>query len=80
MVKVLDFGSSKYGKYNWKSGHPVTDICDSLLRHLQAFMDGQDLDEETKLPHYAHMQANLMFLAFVMENKREQLDNRFKTK
>lgn len=79
LVRVLMYGAEKYAPNNWKKGLPITEICDSLMRHLKSFMEGEDNDEESKLPHIGHMMANLMFMSYVMEKKKE-LDNRFKEK
>jgi len=76
MVRVLEYGAKKYAPDNWKKGLPVKEICDSLLRHTFAFLDGQDNDEESGLPHIGHMQCNLLFLAYVMKNKSESFDDR----
>lgn len=63
LIKVLQFGASKYEIDNWKKGLPFTQICDSLLRHLIAFLNKEELDSESQLPHTAHILANAMFLA-----------------
>lgn len=65
------------GEHNWKKGLPVVEICESLKRHLDAFMEGEDLDPESGISHVGHIQCNAMFLAWMLQNKPE-LDNRFK--
>lgn len=77
MVRVLEFGAQKYDAHNWKKGLPVVEICESLKRHLDAFMEGEDLDPESGISHVGHIQCNAMFLAWMLQNKPE-LDNRFK--
>jgi len=77
MVRVLEFGAKKYAKDNWKKGLPVTQQCESLLRHMFAFMGGEDVDPETGISHIAHIQCNTMFLAYVMREKPE-FDDRAK--
>jgi hypothetical protein len=77
MVQVLEMGAEKYSPFNWKKGHPTTQLCESLLRHVFAYMQGEDLDKESGLPHIAHAQVNLMFLSYVMKHKPE-LDDRYK--
>lgn len=79
MVKVLEFGAKKYDRENWKKGLPFTDICDSLMRHLYSFMDGEDIDAESGISHIGHILCNAMFLSYMVENKKE-LDNRSKNK
>lgn len=75
MVRVLEFGAEKYEPNNWKKGLDIVEICESLKRHLDAFMEGEDNDPESKLPHIGHIQCNAMFLSWMMEHKPE-LDTR----
>lgn len=76
MVDVLTYGKAKYGPYNWKKGLPTTEICESLIRHLQAYLRGEDDDIESLLPHTGHILANAMFLSY-MHMYRKDLDSRF---
>ena len=71
MVRVLEFGSKKYGKYNWKKGLKTTEVVESLLRHCISYLNGQDNDEESGLPHTGHIMANSMFLSHMMKFKPE---------
>jgi hypothetical protein len=77
MVRVLEFGAEKYDDHNWKKGLTRVEICESLLRHLYAYMEGEDNDQESGLPHIGHIQCNALFLSYMAE-KRPDLDNRFK--
>lgn len=76
MVRVLEFGAEKYDDHNWKKGLPIVEICESLKRHLDAFMEGEDLDPESGLPHIGHIQCNAMFLAWMKKN-RPEMDRRY---
>lgn len=61
--RVLTFGAKKYGRYNWKDLKDIEDRCLSAsLRHLMEILDGNLIDEETGLSHYAHVMCNMMFL------------------
>lgn len=71
MIKVLEFGANKYSDNNWKKGLKTTEICDSLLRHLTAYLKGEDKDQESGLEHTGHILCNAMFLAYMMKNKPE---------
>jgi hypothetical protein len=55
---VFQLGAKKYGPMNWRQTEVVRSIyLDAAMRHLAALMDGQDLDEESGLPHEAHVRA-----------------------
>lgn len=77
MVEVLEFGAGKYTPFNWQKGLSVSEICESLKRHLDAFMEGEDTDPESSLAHIGHIQCNALFLSWMIKNKPE-LDDRFK--
>lgn len=77
MVQVLEYGATKYAPNNWMKGLSVTEICESLKRHLDAFMEGEDNDPESTLSHIGHIQCNALFLSWMMKNKPE-LDDRYK--
>ena len=77
MVQVLEYGATKYAPYNWAKGLPITEIYESLKRHLDAFMEGEDNDPESTLSHIGHIQCNALFLSWMMKN-RPDLDDRYK--
>lgn len=71
MVEVLEFGENKYESWNWTRGQEISSLCESLLRHTFAFLDGEDLDPESKLSHVGHMMSNLMFISYILREKPE---------
>lgn len=75
MVEVLEFGAAKYSANNWQKGLPIQEVCESLKRHLDAYMEGEDNDPESGLSHIGHIQCNAMFIAWMVKNKPE-FDNR----
>jgi len=77
MIKVLMFGATKYSPNNWKKGMNYTTIYDSMQRHLNSFMSGEDIDPESKLHHIGHILCNSMFLSWMIVFKPE-LDDRNK--
>jgi hypothetical protein len=74
---VLTFGARKYAAFNWANGIAYGRLLGAALRHIFAYMRGQDLDEETGLPHIAHAIAELMFL-MGMSQRHPELDDREK--
>jgi len=76
LVQVLMFGAEKYDDHNWKKGLKYTETCESLQRHMNSFLEGEDNDKESKLSHVGHILCNAMFLSY-MTMFRKDLDDRF---
>jgi len=76
MVRVLMFGAEKYDEHNWKGGLKYTEVCESLQRHINSFIDGEDNDPESKLTHVGHVLCNAMFLSY-MFLFRKDMDDRY---
>lgn len=74
VAKVLRFGAKKYARSNWKKGLKVTEIMDSMLRHQLAFLNGEDADPESHLPHTDHIACNALFLAEMMHTRADMDD------
>jgi hypothetical protein len=75
LVKVLEYGATKYAPNNWKKGMPVTQVSESLMRHLFAFLKGEDVDPESGCRHISHVMCNAMFIEYIMREK-PHYDNR----
>lgn len=77
VVRVLMFGAKKYAKWNWTKGMPWSQTYNATLRHLDAFMSGEEIDPETGESHLDHAMCCLMFLRHHYEHHKH-LDDRFK--
>lgn len=77
VAQVLTFGARKYAAHNWRGGISYSRLLGASLRHLFAILRGVDLDAESGLPHVYHASCCLMFLAWMM-NHRKDLDDRYK--
>ena len=75
MVRVLEMGAEKYAPYNWTKGMPVTEVSESLLRHMFAYLGGENVDKESQIEHLGHVMCNCMFLIHIMREKTD-FDNR----
>lgn len=60
-------GMEKYGAFNWRL-NPVQlmTYLAAIRRHLDAFVDGQDLAEDTGIHHLSHMMAGMNIIADAM--------------
>ena len=53
---VAALGSEKYGPFNWRTQPiEVMEYAHAALRHLLAFIDGEDADPESGRHHLAHV-------------------------
>lgn len=62
IAKVLQFGAKKYSAHNWRKGMKWSRLLGASLRHLFAYIRGEDKDPETGLSHLAHLGCCVMFL------------------
>lgn len=75
-AKVLAFGAKKYAVHNWRMGLAWSRIIGAILRHLFAFMRGEDLDHDSGLPHVDHLACEVMFLQEFYQTRKD-LDDRY---
>lgn len=63
LVDVLTYGAGKYEPDNWKKVSGLRNrYYSALMRHINAWWEGERNDQESGLHHLAHAMCNLMFL------------------
>lgn len=62
IAKVLAYGAKKYAADNWRLGMSWRRLLGAAIRHIFAFLRGEDRDSETGLSHLAHAGCCIMFL------------------
>jgi len=75
LAAIFGNGADKYGDFNWQKGLPWLQPYASCMRHLLAWWEGEDLDQESGQPHIYHAMANLVMIAEYMK-KGKGRDNR----
>lgn len=75
IAKVLTFGAKKYAARNYRNGAVVSRYLDAALRHIVAFSDGENNDQESGENHLHHAACCLMMADWMHRNKPE-LDDR----
>ena len=77
VVKILTFGSIKYGAENWKSLENGEDrYYAALMRHMAANRMGETIDQESGLSHLSHAMCNIVFLLWLEKHKVNGEDKR----
>lgn len=65
VVGVLAFGAKEYGEGNWKVVTKAEDrYFSALIRHLNAYRNGERKDPKSGRTHLAHVVCNALFLAW----------------
>lgn len=79
LIKVSQSGIDEYGKYNFLEGGPTSQYTDCMTRHLDAFTDPHqpDNDEKSGCNHLAHAAWNALVAIYMLEH-RPELDDRYK--
>jgi hypothetical protein len=69
LAKVYGYGDQKYARFNYMKGYKYSLSIDALLRHLIAFMGGEDRDPESGLLHTAHAAWHALTLTAFLLNR-----------
>lgn len=75
LAKHYGRGARKYADRNWEKGYEWSKNYAALQRHLFAFWDGEDIDEETGTPHIVAVAWHAFALAEFM-NTHPEFDDR----
>lgn len=61
LSRVREYGIKKYGKSeDWRTTSSIKHF-DAMLRHIFAFMSGEEYDHDSGMSHLWHAAANIMF-------------------
>lgn len=75
-VGVFTLGAEKYADRNWEEGMRYGRVYASLMRHLTAFWECEDIDE-SGYHHLDHVLANAMMLSSIVKrDKYKDWDDR----
>lgn len=75
IAKVWSFGAQKYESFNWAKGFAWRRPVAAALRHIFAWLSGQDVDPESGISHLAHAACNL-FMVIHFQATGTGTDNR----
>lgn len=57
-ARVLAHGADKYGARNWRKDEILASTYEgAMMRHLFAWINGEDLDPDSGEPHLSHLRA-----------------------
>lgn len=60
---AMEYGAMKYGARNWRDKKVLASVyLDAMERHRLLVAAGEDIDDESKLPHLAHIMAGCAIL------------------
>ncbi len=78
IANVFGFGAKKYFANSYRQGETVawSRTYGSIQRHLMSFWSGEDLDQESGLPHLAHAGTQL-FILMEHATHNQNKDDRF---
>lgn len=69
VIKGFEHGAKKYGQFNYSNGLNHLRYADAAWRHLNQYLRGEDIDEESGVFHLALISCNAMM---ALENTLQQ--------
>jgi len=80
VARVLTYGAKKYGERHWERGIEYSRFYRAAMGCLLAWWRGEELVEESGLPHLAHAACSILLLLALRTRARgsvnDPLDNR----
>ena len=65
---AMEDGARKYGPFNWRQNKVIASIyIAAALRHIYAFLDGENDAQDSKKPHLGHALACLGIIVDALE-------------
>lgn len=74
--RVRMFGAKKYSRGNWKKGFKITRSLAAALRHIFAYLGGEDNDPESGLSHLGHAVCSIEHAIYDSIHHRENDDRK----
>lgn len=69
MARGLENGAGKYGPYNWRETEvDVRTYIAAMLRHIQAYLDGENEAYDSGVHHMGHVMAGAAIILDAMEH------------
>lgn len=66
VVQILTFGAEKYSPNGWKEVSDANNrYYSAMMRHLEAWRQGEEVDPESGMPHLSHVLCNVTFLSYL---------------
>lgn len=73
VVDVLTYGANKYERDNWRRVKNADQrYIAAALRHISAYQRGEELDQETLMPHVAHAVCCLLFILGKKDHEQDE--------
>lgn len=70
VAKVMTFGASKYSENGWQEVPMAKErYFAAMMRHYMLMTNGEYIDPDSGLPHWAHFCCNAVFLGFFYNKK-----------
>jgi len=76
IAEVYGKGAQKYDDNNWRKGYKWSLSYAAMLRHIQLFWMGEDIDPETGCPHVAMAGWHCLTL-LTFADEHPELDDRW---